>query len=368
MYVTQPILPVLSSGFGVSPATAGLTVSAVVLAVAVGSFVHGPLSDSAGRKAVMVGSSVLLVIPTVACAVSRTFPELVALRGAQGLLIPGVTAVSVAWAGDHYARGDLRAAVGAIIAASVAGGLVGRVGSGLVAEHWGWRAPFLFSAALTLLGAAGMAAELPGDRGAPGAWRLAFAGMVRHLRDRRLAGGYLLAFWLFFGFIAVFTYLPYRLSGRPWGLSTDAVSSVYLVYLAGVVASPVAGRLAGRVAPERIMLFGLAVSAAGLAATLLPSLPWIVAGLGVMVVGTFAAQALGPSWVNEAAPSAKGGANALYLAFYYAGGTLGSFLPGLAWERWGWPGVAAASALALALAAASVAVLCRQPAGPAAGT
>ncbi len=362
MYVTQPILPVLSSEFGVSPATAGLTVSAVVLAIAVGSFVHGPLSDTVGRRAVMVGSSALLVLPTVACSLSRTFPELVIFRGAQGLLIPGVTAVSVAWAGDHYARRDLRAAVGAIIAASVAGGLAGRVGSGLVAAHWGWRAPFLLSAGLTSLGALGMAVELPPDQGAPGAWRLAFAGMVRHLGDRRLAGGYLLAFWLFFGFIAVFTYLPYRLSGRPWGLSTDAVSSVYLVYMAGVVVSPVAGRLAGRFAPERIMLLGLAASVAGVAATLLPTLPLIVAGLVLLVVGTFTAQALGPSWVNEAAQSAKGGANALYLAFYYAGGTLGSWLPGLAWERWGWPGVAVASAAAFTLAAAAVAVLCLPPA------
>jgi YNFM family putative membrane transporter len=338
MYVTQPFLPVLSAEFGVAPAAAGLTVSALVLAIAGGSLVAGPLSDAAGRKAVMVGAIALLVLPPLGCALAGSFPQLLALRAAQGLLIPGVTAVSVAWAGEHYAPRDLRAAVGGVIAASVAGGLLGRLVGGLAAQHWGWRSAFLVSAGLTVLGA---------------------AGMVRHLGDRRLAGGFLLAFWMFFGFVAVFTYLPYRLAGAPWHLSTDAIAAVYAVYLAGVVVSPAAGRLASRLPAERLMAGGLAVAAAGVAVTLAPSLVAVAAGLVVLVVGTFTAQALGPSWVNLAARDAKGGAGALYLASYYAGGTLGSFLPGLAWSRWGWPGVAAVSGGAFAAGLAAVVVLCR---------
>jgi YNFM family putative membrane transporter len=246
----------------------------------------------------------------------------------------------------------------------VAGGLLGRVASGFAAERGGWRTAFLVSAVVTAAGAAGMWLELP--RGAPARapWRGAFAGMVRHLGDRRLLGGFALAFCLFFGFIAVFTYLPYRLAAAPFRLSTDAISSAYLVYLAGIVVSPLAGRLAARVAPERLMLVGLAISAVGVAVTLADSLSVLVAGLLVLVVGMFTAQALGPSWVNEAATQAKGGANALYLAFYYAGGTLGSWLPGLAWERWGWPGVAASSAAAIGAGAVAVGTLCR-PARPA---
>jgi YNFM family putative membrane transporter len=112
------------------------------------------------------------------------------------------------------------------------------------------------------------------------------------------------------------------------------------------------------------MLAGLAVSAAGVAVTLSGSLALLVAGLLVLVVGMFTAQAIGPAYVNETAREAKGGANALYLAFYYLGGTLGSWLPGLAWQRWGWPGVASASLAAIGAAALAVAVLCRPlPAG-----
>ena len=192
--------------------------------------------------------------------------------------------------------------------------------------------------------------------------------MLRHLRDRRLLGGFALAFCLFFAFIAVFTYLPYRLAAPPFRLSTDAIASAYLVYVVGIAASPLAGRLAARVAPERIMLAGLAISAAGVAVTLSGSLAVLVTGLLVLVVGMFTAQALGPSYVNETATEAKGGASALYLAFYYLGGTLGSWLPGLAWQRWGWAGVAGSSLLALGAAALAVSILCRPGGGPSRGS
>ena len=87
----------------------------------------------------MVGSGLLLVIPTLLCAVTRSFGALLALRAAQGVLIPGITAVSVAYAGDRFDRRRLPAVVGGIIAASVTGGLIGRVLGGFIASAAGWR-------------------------------------------------------------------------------------------------------------------------------------------------------------------------------------------------------------------------------------
>ena len=137
MYITQPILPDLSREFGVGPARAGLTVSAVVLAIALASILYGPLADAAGHRRVMAASLGLLGVATLLCALPRTFAGLVALRGLQGLLVPGMTAVSVAYAGERFQRRDLAAAVGGIIAASVLGGLLSRVGAGWIAAHRG---------------------------------------------------------------------------------------------------------------------------------------------------------------------------------------------------------------------------------------
>src|SRR5690349_21368937 len=83
MYTTQAILPVLSQDFQVSAPTAGLTISMLVLAVAIGSLIYGPISDRVGRKPVMVGVSLLVTIPTLLCGLAPNFAVLVVLRALQ---------------------------------------------------------------------------------------------------------------------------------------------------------------------------------------------------------------------------------------------------------------------------------------------
>jgi YNFM family putative membrane transporter len=182
--------------------------------------------------------------------------------------------------------------------------------------------------------------------------------MLGHLRDPRLVGAYLVGGALFFAFIGIFTYLPYRLSAPPYELPTGIISSVYLVYAAGVVSSRAAGRLSGRIAPRRLIAVGLAVEAAGMALTLARPLALVVLGLVVLVIGTFIAQAVAPAFVNVTAETAKGGASALYLTAYYVGGTLGAALPGLAFQATGWGGVVAACVAATVVAMLANALLC----------
>jgi YNFM family putative membrane transporter len=369
MYVTQPILPLLSEEFGVGAARAGLTVSAVVLAIAVASTAYGPLSDALGRRRVMAGATTLLSLATVACALAPSFGALVALRAVQGALVPGMTAVSVAYAGDRFRERDLPAVVGGVIGASVVGGLLGRVLAGGIAARLGWRAAFVVFGVLTALAALLLARGLvDGAARERRGLRAAWAGMLGHLRDPRLAGAYVVGGALFFGWIGIFTYLPYHLAAPPYSLSTAAISSVYLVYAAGVLSASVAGRLSGRVRPRTLIAVGLLVEAAGMAVLLAGPLPLVVAGLVVMVLGTFTAQAIAPAFVNVTATSAKGGASALYLTSYYVGGTLGSALPGLALQAAGWPGVVLSCAAAVGIAFAANALLCgRVPKGGSAG-
>jgi len=348
LYITQPILPLLSREFHVAPATAGLTISVVVLMIALVSSGYGSLSDAVGRKPVMVTSCVLLAIPTLLCAVASSFHMLLLFRAFQGLLMPGVTAVAVAFIGDYYSEADLGPKVGGWIAASVAGGLTGRVLSGLLAAGTNWRVPFVFFGLLTLFGAAAMARGLPSGQGIPGV-RLssAYRGMFTHFRNRRLIGAFIIGGGVFFSFIGVFTYLPYYLTAAPFHLSTALVSSVYLVYIAGVFTSLVSGRFSRRFGRRPVMAAGLSIASAGVLGTLVHSLSAIVLSLVVLCVGMFTVQSTAPAFVNANARGAKGAAGSLYVTFYYVGASLGSALPGYAWQAWGWPGVAASCVAAL---------------------
>jgi YNFM family putative membrane transporter len=359
MYLTQPILPLLSREFGVGPARAGFTVSAVVLAIAAASSFYGPLSDVLGRKRVMVGATVLRSAATLACAFAPSFGMLVGLRAVQGALVPGMTAVVVAYAGDRYRPRELGSVVAGIIAASVVGGLVGRVLGGWIAAHAGWRSAFVAFSFSSLLAAFTLARGLaPVPVSEHRGWGAAYRGMLAHLAHPPLLGAFLVGASLFFGWIGLFTFLPYHLSAPPYLLSTELVSSIYLVYLAGVFIAPVVGRLSGRVPIQRMLAIGLVVEALGMVAALARPLPVVVAGLVVLVLGTFTAQAVAPAFVNTTARSAKGSASALYLTFYYLGGTLGSVLPGLAWQAWGWPGVVACCVASTGVGLLANALLC----------
>jgi len=359
-YITQPLLPLLSAEFGVSAALAGATISAVVFSIAATSLAYGPLADAIGRKKTMAGGCALLAVATLACAFAPNFGALVALRAVQGLLIPAVTAVAVAYLGELRDGGDPGAYVGAYIGATVLGGLVGRVGSGLIAQASSWRVPFVAFAGLTLLAALGLAFA----RGAREAHvrRSSVGESVRemraHVRDPRLVGAFVVGATLFFGFIGIFTYLPYLLAARPYALSTGAIAWFYASYAAGVITAPLAGRLSKRVARGTLMAAGIAVAIAGSLLTLVPGLVAISLGTIVLCIGMFGAQAIAPAYVNVMAESGKGGANALYQTSYYAGAIFGSTLPGLALERFGWPGVVATCGGSLALGFVAALTLC----------
>ena len=186
-YITQPLLPLLSREYGVSASVAGLTISAVVFSIAAASLFFGPLADAAGRKRTMAAGCTILALATLACAFAPNFASLVVLRAIQGIAIPAVTAVAIAYLGELRGAGDPGSFVGLYIGATVLGGLAGRVASGLIAQISSWRVPFVVFSAVTLLAALGLAAAL---REEPKRIRpLAFGAMRDHLLDPRLRQG-----------------------------------------------------------------------------------------------------------------------------------------------------------------------------------
>ena len=102
-YSTQAILPELGRSFDVSPAQAGLTISVVVLALACGAWIWGPLSDRYGRKRSIVLACALLVPPTLGAALAPSFALLLAFRALQGLCMPGLLTAGVPYVAEAFA-------------------------------------------------------------------------------------------------------------------------------------------------------------------------------------------------------------------------------------------------------------------------
>ncbi|MDQ2902469.1 MAG: MFS transporter [Chloroflexota bacterium] len=369
MYTTQAILPVLSHDFQISAPTAGLTVSLLVLAVAIGSLFYGPLSDRVGRKKVMVSTSFLVIIPTLLCGLAPNFATLVVLRAVQGLLMPGLTSVAIPYVNEEFAGKDRGLAMGIYVSGLTLGGLFARVGSAALTGFYSWQISMLAFTLPTLIAALALWRFLPetnskikarqGEaRPHPGDFlRQTLRDMGLHLHNRRLVGAFIIGFTLFFGFIGTFTYLPYYLTGPHFRLSTIMLGLVYLLWLTGVL-SPVAGTIAERIGSRRAIAFTMALAACGLLTTLIPSLPVVIVGLGMLAVGMFCTVPAVNLYLGEQATTAKGTAASMYLSLYYFGGSFGAVLPGVAFLWAGWMGVVLLCLGMVLIALASDAILC----------
>ena len=357
LYATQPLLPLFARDFNASAAEVSLTIGASTLAVALGAPFVGLVADVVGRKRIIAGAMALMVIPTMLVALSTSIGELVLWRFAQGLLLPPIFAVTLAYIGDEWPGDQIGGVTAAYIAAGGLGGFLGRFVSGVIADHGGWRAAFWIYAAVTGLSAAYVAWTLPRERnfvraeGRRHSARLALG----HIFNPPIVATFAMGFGVLFAFVAAFTYVNFYLAAPPFELSTSALGSIFVVYLLAVVVTPMTGRWAGLIGRRALVISAVALWCVGLLITLVPWLPAIIAGLAITSVSGFVCQAAATGLLAQRAEAARSSALGLYVTCYYLGGSAGATAPAPVWERWGWPGCVALVILVLAAMAALVA-------------
>jgi predicted MFS family arabinose efflux permease len=342
LYATQPILPLFETLFHATKAEAGLTVSASTIAVAMMAPFVGALGDRARRKSVIVLAIVVLAIPTLLAATSSGLAALVMWRFFQGVATPGVYVIALAYVTEEAGPGRVGTVMAAFVTGTVLGGLSGRVLTGLVAAHTGWREAFVVLGIINLAGAAATWRWLPSSRHHTPRAGAGPVAPLAGLRDRRLVATYAIGFNVLFTLVALFTYVTFYLSAPPFSLGTAAVSGVFVVYLVGAVATPIAGRFIDRVGPRVVLVGALTAGALGALITLGHSLLLVIVGLAIACSGIFICQAAATSYLRIAStPALRALASGAYVTVYYLGGSAGGVVPGLVWERAGWAGCVA---------------------------
>jgi len=340
VYVTQPMLPKFRQIFQASEIMVSLTVSSVVLAVAIMAPLVGLLADSIGRKRVIIASMLGLAIPTVLAGTSANLVQLIAWRFLQGVFTPGIITVAIAYISEESPAKSVGTTMAIYVTGTVIGGFSGRFLAGLVESRWGWRMAFFIVGAITIAVVLTVWCLLPRStkfvRQSNAA--AALRSMRAHLLNPQLLATCAVGFNVLFCMVAAFTYVNFYLADKPFFLGPVALGSIFGVYLIGAVITPAAGYLLDRVGHRRALVGAVAVSAAGMLLTLIRNVPAVIGGLTLESSGVFASQSAASSHVGKAATESKSSAAGLYVAIYYLGGTMGSIVPGLIWDTAGWPG------------------------------
>ncbi|MET0338485.1 MAG: MFS transporter [Caulobacter sp.] len=346
LYCVQPLMPLFADGFGLNPADSSFALSLSTAALALSLLAAGALADRVGRKTLMTASLFASAALTMIAALAPNWPSLLIARTLLGIALAGVPAIAMTYLAEEAKAEALGSIMGLYVGGTAVGGMSGRLLSGLLADFIGdWRM------AVGGVGLAGLAAAvvfvklLPPSRRFRARADLTVRQQVHDyaasLRTPGLPWLLVCGFCLMGGFVTLYNYVGFRLLEAPFHLSHAAVALIFLVYLAGVPASPLFGSLGGRLGRGTVLAGAALLIAAGAALTLSTNVALIVLGVALVTAGFFGGHALASGWVGRLAGPAKAQAASLYLLFYYLGSSVVGSSGGHVFSAIGWGGLVA---------------------------
>ena len=369
LFATQAILPSLVRAYGVSPAAMSFAVNASTIGMAVSGLAVALIAGRIDRRRGILVSLTLLSVPTFLLGFMPDIATFTVLRVIQGVFMSAGFTLTLAYLAEQCSAEDAAKAAAAYITGNVASNLFGRLMSAALADHLGLAANFYVFALLNLAGALLVYVSLSRTQpmAATGsAARSPFASWADHLRNGALRTSFGIGFCILFAFIGTFTFVNFVLVREPIAIGPMALGFVYFVFLPSIVTTPLAGTVARRFGARPTFWGALGVAGLGLPLLLLPSLTAVMAGLTLVGVGTFFAQATATGFVGRAARGDRAAASGIYLASYFFGGLVGSAVLGQVFDGLGWPACVASIGVVLA-AAALLAIRLETPAAKAEG-
>lgn len=342
VYSIQAILPVLMQDLHATEVQAGLAVGMTVMAIAIMSPFMGMLSDSIGRKGLIVACLLLIAVPSGMIGFSSSIGEVKTWRFLQGLFVPGITVVTIAYISEEFPN-DIATMMSMYVSGTVLGGFSGRFVIGYLHSFIGWQAGYWVTAAAMILGAIWVARTLPASKNFVngGNFRTSLATLASHASNRYVISACALGACVLFSLVGIFTFVNLHLARTPYNLGSSALANIFAVYLIGMVITPLSTRLIVRFGIVRTVIFAIGTSMMGAAIVLAKPLWLIIIGLTVMSSGVFITQTATISYISQNVKEGRSLASGLYYMCYYAGGSLGAWACGIAFAYYDWLGVVA---------------------------
>ncbi|HEX2891424.1 MFS transporter [Vineibacter terrae] len=348
LFAAQAILPTLTRVYGTTPAAMSVAVNASTIGMAVAGLAVALFGRHIDRRSGTSLSLALLSIPTALLAVAPDLTVFTLLRIVQGMFMSTAFTLTLAYLGERYSAECSAGAFAAYITGNVASNLFGRLFSAALADHFGLASSFYIFALLNLAGAALAFVSLRRARMiTPSSQPGSMQSWSAHLCNRRLQLGFAIGFLILFAFIGTFTYVNFVLAGPRFRVSMMSLGFVYMVFLPAIFTTPFVGHVAHRLGGRSTLSLGITLALVGTPLLLSGRLLAVLAGLALIGVGTFGAQAAATGHINRAATFDRGGASGLYLASYFAGGIVGTGILGSVFDRFGWNVCVAGIGLAL---------------------
>ena len=282
----MPSFPAIGRSLAASTFELQWTISAFLATFALMSLFHGAISDSYGRRPVILVNLALFVIASVGCALAAAFHQLLWFRALQGLAAGAGIIVGRAMIRDSFAGDDAQRMMSTVTMIFGLAPAIAPIIGGWLQAAFGWRAVFVFLAlypAVLLAACYRLLPEtLPPSARQPFVARVLMANYAKLVGNTRfilLCSAIALNFCAFFLYIAAAPVIIYQ-----WlGLGETEFAWLFIPGIGGIVIGAfLSGRLAGRLSRTQTLRLGYAVMFAAVIcnvayhAVAAPALPWTV--------------------------------------------------------------------------------------------
>ncbi|WP_435930011.1 MFS transporter [Dryocola sp. BD613] len=353
IYYSQPMLGIIGAAFKAGVSDIGLVPMLTQIGYALGILLLAPLGDRFDRRRIILVKGSLLSLTLLLCGFASSWPLLLLSSLAIGLVATVAQDIipAAATLAPDSSRGKT---VGMVMTGLLAGILLSRVFSGVVAELFGWRSVYAIAAAAVEIVTLTLWRMLPSFRPET---TLRYPALLRSLgklwldysalRRAALAQGLLsVAFSAFWSTLAIMLAERYQLG--------SAVAGAFgLAGAAGALAAPLAGTLADRRGANFVTRIAAAIVVVSFAMMFtLPLLP-VPAQLAVIVLsaigfdlGIQASMVAHQSIIYAINPAARSRLNAIMFTVVFIGMATGAALGSTVLEKFGWAGLVSLATLA----------------------
>ncbi|WP_196593741.1 MFS transporter [Pectinatus sottacetonis] len=339
LYCFQPLIPVFSSEYKISPSIASLSISMATGSLAIAMLLTPSLSDHFGRKLIMcssiLGSTILIGI----IAFIDNFYVILPIRIVEGIFLAGYPAIAMTYIQEEFDPGITGIVMGIFISGNSVGGLLGRLLVSTLTDLFSWHVAIGTLSILSFFISIWFYKNLPVSQNFQPC-KLSLYDVAQrftiNLKVGKLVVIYMIGFLIMGSFVALYNYAEYPLLAPPYSLSQTLVGFIFIIYLVGTFSSTFMSRLASLHGELKVLDMGLMCMLLGIIITILLPLWLKILGIALFTFGFFGSHSIASSMVVKYSPVGKAQSSALYLLFYYAGSSFigtwgGNFL---IWKGW----------------------------------
>ncbi len=142
MYATQPLQPLLAKEFDINMIQASQFTAVIMFSLAIAPIIYGYVLESICPKKMLFIASVILLVTNLILSYSNSYEMFLTIRVIESLVIPAIITSCMSILANSDKK-NVKYNMAIYVAATVFGGMVGRVVSGFIATEFGWRAVFM---------------------------------------------------------------------------------------------------------------------------------------------------------------------------------------------------------------------------------